>query len=107
MLENVIGLIENGAKLNVVDSDGRDPIMHAIMKDNIPLLKLILDNKKTLFVHKECQDKAGKSAVHYVVNPEKFGSYENVEILKLLHSNGFAMKLKDAVGRTPMSYASE
>lgn len=104
---NIIGLIENGAKLNVVDSDGRDPIMYAIMKDNIPLLKLLLENNKALLVNKECQDKAGKSAVHYVINPEKFGSYENVEILKLLHTNGFSMKLKDVVGRTPMTYASE
>lgn len=31
---NLIGLIEFGAKLNVVDSDGRDPIMHAIIKNN-------------------------------------------------------------------------
>jgi hypothetical protein len=34
MRRNLIGLIEFGAKLNVVDSDGRDPIMHAIIKDN-------------------------------------------------------------------------
>jgi ankyrin repeat protein len=31
MKHNIIGLIEKGAKLNIVDSDGRDPLMYAIM----------------------------------------------------------------------------
>ena len=38
MRNNLIGLIEFGAKLNITDSDGRDPIMHAIMNDNAMVL---------------------------------------------------------------------
>ena len=48
MRGNLIGLIEFGAKLDVVDSDGRDPIMHAIMKDNVMVVKMLLENKKSL-----------------------------------------------------------
>lgn len=82
--------------MNVVDSDSKDAIMYAIQQDNLPLLKLILDNKNAISVNKECQDKTGKSACHYVVNPARFGSYENVDILKLLHTHNFNLKLKDA-----------
>lgn len=85
MKHNIIGLMEHGAKLNVVDSDGRDPCDYAIMQNNEDLLKMLLDNAKSGNINKSCQDKAGKSAAHYVVNPIKFGSYENVNMLKLLH----------------------
>lgn len=84
---NLIGLIEAGAKLNITDSDGRDPIMYAIMKNDERILKLFLDNIKSTSVNKEGQDKAGKSACHYVINPVRFGSYENTAILNLLHRN--------------------
>jgi len=84
MRNNLIGLLEYGAKVDVTDSDGRDPIMHAIIKDNEMVLKLIFDNKKALLLNTEGQDKAGKSAAHFVINPVRYGSYENIEILKLL-----------------------
>lgn len=104
---NLIGLIEYGAKLDVVDSDGRDPIMHAIIQNNEMVVKILLENKKALNVNINGQDKAGKSAVHYVVNPLKFGSFENVTILKLLHQYKFNMTIKDADNKTPAQYASE
>jgi len=37
----------------------------------------------------------------------RFGSYENVEILRMLHEKGFNLELKDSSGRTPASYAAE
>ena len=107
MRNNLIGLVEFGAKLDITDSDGRDPIIHAIMKDNAMVLKMLFENKKNLSINLEGQDKAGKSAAHYVVNPVRFGSYENVEILQLLHKQGFNLKLKDAQGKAPSQYASE
>jgi ankyrin repeat protein len=93
---NIIGLIEYGAMINVVDSDGRDPIMHAIINNNTMVVKILLENKRALRVNPEGQDKAGRSAVHYVVNPIRYGSFENVEILQLLHKYGFNLKLQDA-----------
>ena len=78
---NLIGLIEYGAKLNVVDSDGRDAIMHAIMNNNVMVVRILVENKKALHMNLQGQDKSGKSAAHYVVNPVKYGSYENTEIL--------------------------
>ena len=90
---NLIGLIEFGAKVNFTDSDGRDPIMHAIMKNNIMGLRMMLENKQSLHPNLDGQDKAGKSAAHYVVNPVRYGSFENVEILKLLHQHKFKLTL--------------
>lgn len=93
---NLIGLIEYGAKLDVVDSDGRDPIMHAIINNNTMVVEILLENKKALHINLNNRDKAGKSACHYVVNPLKYGSFENVQILKLLHKYQFNLNLKDA-----------
>jgi hypothetical protein len=51
MRNNLIGLLEFGAKVDVTDSDGRDPIMHAIIKDNEMVLKMIFENKKALHLN--------------------------------------------------------
>jgi hypothetical protein len=53
------------------------------------------------------QDNAGKSAVHLVVNPCEFGSYENVNILQALADVGYPLNLVDSAGRSPSSYAKE
>ena len=42
-----------------------------------------------------------------MVNPVRFGSFENVEILELLHKYGFNLQLKDAQSKTPAHYAAE
>ena len=52
--ENLIGLLEFGAKLNVVDSDGRDAIMHAVKQNNMELLELLLQNKNVSSLDKNC-----------------------------------------------------
>lgn len=107
MRNNLIGLIEYGAKLDVRDSDGRDPIMHAVINNNAMVLDIMLKNNKALHFDTSAQDLSGKSAVHYVVNPLRFGSYENLEILRTLYNYKFNLKLKDIQGRTPASYAAE
>ena len=86
-------LFEHGAKLNIRDSDGRDPIMHAVILNNTELLKSMLRMKEKAEIDTNGQDYAGKSAVHYVINPIKFGSYENTDILRLLHKNEFNFNL--------------
>ena len=42
-----------------------------------------------------------------MVNPVRFGSYENVEILGLLHKYGFNLRLKDSLDKTPAHHAAE
>jgi hypothetical protein len=38
-------------------------------------------------------DSEGRNAVHWVINPLSYGSYENVNILKMLHKRGFDLRL--------------
>lgn len=54
---------------------------------------------------KRHQDKAGRSAAHYVVNPIAFGTFENLEILKKLHEAGYDLSLKDNQAKAPIWYA--
>lgn len=42
-----------------------------------------------------------------MVNPIKFGSYENVNILRALKEHDFEFNLSDSSGRTPITYANE
>ena len=50
-------------------------------------------------------DKLGKTAMHHVVNPLKYGSYENVTLLKKMNKCGFKWNIKDNEGKTPYDYA--
>ena len=52
-------------------------------------------------------DNEGKNAIHYVVNPAKFGSFENADLLNaLIAFNGFFdLNQKDKHGKTPLDYA--
>ena len=80
-------------------------MIYAIIQDNEPLVKLLLDNKQQGLLDQSVKDKSGKTPVHYVVNPIKFGSYENVNILNLLHKAGYNMNVKDNDNKAPIQYA--
>lgn len=51
---NILGLLESKAKLNVVDSDGRDALMHAIISNNEALVKMLLENRKVGIIDTQC-----------------------------------------------------
>lgn len=102
---NVLAMMHFGAKVDILDSDGRDPLIYSIKSNNINLVDFLIQNRAKLNLLNKVQDKKGKSAVHFVVNPCDFGSFENVEMLRLLHKAGFPLNLKDANGKTPIEYA--
>jgi hypothetical protein len=82
--------------------------MYAVMKDDEALVDFLLQRKKIKRDKiRRAQDLKGKTAVHYVVNPIAFGSYENVKILRKLHQFGFAMNVRDETGLTPLQYAEQ
>ena len=89
MRPNLQCLFEFGARLDVTDSHGRDALMYAIMHNDLELVRLLLHNKDKNLIPNHT-DNLGKNAIHYVVNPAKFGSYENTDLLNaLLALNGF------------------
>lgn len=74
-------MITNGSSINEVDCYGRNALYYAIYHNSKKLVKFILQSKKFDVKYVDLQ---GKNAIHYIVNPVEFGSYENLEILELL-----------------------
>lgn len=101
--QNLQALVQRGAKFDIVDTDGRDVMAHAVMGNSLSVVRFLIANKKVGLLHNS--DKEGKSAAHFVVNPCVFGSYENVKILVELKNAGFPMKNKDSAGKEPLDYA--
>lgn len=106
MRPNLQCLFEFGAKLSVVDTHGRDALMYAIMHNDLELVRFLLNNKEKDLLRNHT-DSEGKNAIHYVVNPAKFGSFENVTILNALinTSSFFDLNQRDKNGHTPLDYA--
>lgn len=106
MRPNLQCLFEFGAKLSVVDTHGRDALMYAITHNDLELVRFLLNNKEKDLLRNHT-DSEGKNAIHYVVNPAKFGSFENVTILNaLINTNNFYdLNHRDKNGKTPLDYA--
>jgi ankyrin repeat protein len=77
--------------------------MHAVRLNDEELVKLLLSTKQ---VKLNMVDEKGWSVIHHLINPTNFGSFENVELLKILHDHGADINLKDSQGRSPLYYAS-
>lgn len=52
-------------------------------------------------------DDEGKSAVHHVVAPTAFASFENFSLLEALYRNGASLDTKDSAGRSALFYAHQ
>lgn len=106
MRPNLQCLFEFGAKLSVVDTHGRDALMYAIMHNDLELVRFLFNNNEKDLLRNHT-DSAGKNAIHYVVNPAKYGSFENVTILNaLINTNNFYdLNQRDKNGKTPLDYA--
>ena len=91
-----------GHKANIKDSDSLDKnvLMHAICRNNQPLIEKIISD-----VPINVADKKGRTAIHYVVRPFKIGSYENLQVLETLVRHKADLNKKDGKGRTPLYYA--
>lgn len=80
---------------------------YAIMTNNSGLVDYLITNKNEGQLNVYNVDKGGKSAAHVVVNPCKYGSFENMHILDRLPIAGYDLNAKDSEGKTPMAYAME
>lgn len=77
----VLGMMNYGASLGTVDSDGRDVMSYAILHNNLSFVQFLIDNRFEGGLKNTLNDVAGKTAAHLVVDPLPFGSYENSGIL--------------------------
>ena len=103
----IMGLLTQGARLNVRDSDGRDAMAYAVMSNNLTLVEFLISNREAGGLDPQVQDAARKSAIHFVVNPCRFGSYENTRILAKLAEAGYELQARDASGKEPIEYARD
>ncbi|CAD8047889.1 unnamed protein product [Paramecium primaurelia] len=95
--------INYGVDINEQNEEGKTIITMVIQNNNIKLLQFILE-QPTFKSEYHAKDKDGKSPIHHVVLPLEFGSYENLEMLKLLIPL-FDYNTQDNKGLTPLDYA--
>ncbi|XP_066280586.1 poly [ADP-ribose] polymerase tankyrase-like isoform X1 [Branchiostoma lanceolatum] len=95
-----------------VRNNGR--AMHKAAGGLAPAKELVMNKADTVLVTKldnyikpdlGAMDNKGWTVVHHLVQPMEYGSYENVEILELLHKEGAPLDVKDKAGKTPLDYA--
>lgn len=101
----LLALMQTGAKLNVPDSDGRDAMSYAVLSNNTALAAFLLKNRKEGQLQVDNRDRGGKNAVHLLVKPCKFGSYENAALLRDLLKAGYKPDELDADKKRPIDYA--
>ena len=73
--------LNNGCSVKEKDSQGRSALIYSIIHNDLGLFKALMSNKD---IEIEALDKSNRSALHYVINPLKYGSYENTEMLTIL-----------------------
>ncbi|MDD5424979.1 MAG: ankyrin repeat domain-containing protein [candidate division Zixibacteria bacterium] len=91
-------LVENGARINVLDRNGFSPLHHAIIQKNNDIVKYLLAHGAFLNVRDE---KYGCTELHIAaVNG-------NRELVELLINEGSRFDIADNLGKTPADYAFE
>jgi ankyrin repeat protein len=91
----LLGLMHFGATLDIADNNYRDAMTYAISANNQPLVEFLITNREKCKLNVKFIDYNKRNAVHYLVNPCEFGSYENTEILDVLYQSGYEIDLKD------------
>ncbi len=105
MLSTFRTLSHYGAQFDPVDSKGLTVLDHAIMKNNDAIARFILINPSGLSVDHRKPD--GRTSVHICVRPLASGSFENVNLLKLLHEKGYDLAAKDNSQQMPLDIAMQ
>jgi ankyrin repeat protein len=78
-------LMADAEVLNVQDSFGRTVLMHAVKNNDTEVVEALL---ATGVIDLDVVDAEGKNVVHHIVKSCEFGSYENTEVLYLIHNAG-------------------
>ena len=70
-------LIDLGANMDLVDSEGKSPLMYAVMSGDKRLVEWFVAKYASNEYNVNQQDLMGKSVAHYIVSPLPFGTYDN------------------------------
>lgn len=108
LLQSIKTLVFFKANFAQTDSLGRNVLHYAIINNNQTMFDFILANKDEYKLDTSCRDINGFNAVHTVIRPHPFGSYNNSAMLaKLISLNNFSASETDSNGRTPLDLAME
>ena len=95
-------LLDCGCSLQETDSKGRNAFMYAISNNDTELVKALL-TEGTLDMSQKDTEK--RTALHHVVQPLPYGSFENTTILELLLRQSQDPHAQDAYGVTAYQLA--
>ncbi|CAD8139697.1 unnamed protein product [Paramecium pentaurelia] len=95
--------VNYGIDINEQNEQGLTALNIAIKNNNLEFVKFLI-NQPTFNIQLSLRDQDGKTPIHHVVLPLDFGSYENLEMLKILMKI-FDYNLTDNNGLTPLDYA--
>jgi ankyrin repeat protein len=96
-------LLKHGVNVNSQDKDGKTPLMIACMKNLTSIAMVLIQNESKVTL----VDNNNRNALFYVVSPNDFGSYENIELAKILFEKGVDLNSKDAFKCTVVYYAAQ
>ncbi len=93
MMKIINYLLDHGADINVVDNDGQSPLMAALRNRELQMniIELLIDRGADV----DIQDKRGIQPIH-------FAAMKNLDILKLLESNGVNLNARSGNSETPL-----
>lgn len=96
--------LDHGSNINEVDDNGNDALDYSIFNNSKKLARFVLSCPGYNTSH---VDKNGKGPYHHVVTPTEYGSYENVDMVKILQDKGIDINVKDKFSRTAVMYAMQ
>ncbi|KAL3936424.1 MAG: hypothetical protein SGBAC_008253 [Bacillariaceae sp.] len=85
-------LIKKGALINMADSDGFNPLHHAILQSNLESTELLLRNGADVDAKTENEQSISSLAIAVIVNG-RIGSMQSREVIKLLVQYGADVSL--------------
>jgi ankyrin repeat protein len=97
-------LMADAEVLNLQDSFGRTVLIHAVKNNDVEVVEALL---ATGVIDLDIADAEGKNVVHHIVKSCEFGSYENTEILYLIHNAGELQVKTNRRAQAPKASSSD
>ncbi|KAJ9603762.1 hypothetical protein H2200_011948 [Cladophialophora chaetospira] len=101
-ISNTRFLLDHGASIEAIDTDGRTPLHHAAMRSSIDTVQLLLERNADV----NAVDKEGRTALHYAVKRDDPFEDSSLAKAELLLDWGASIKATDREGKTVLHCAA-